>query len=325
MKKITHYLIDHTPKTVKKIVPGFIKKRVAPATHEWTGSSVSDREERKVCFSNKLPQDISKQKLNQYIHPGSSPEEPVEGIDFDDYCKKWDELFGQRSEDYFKMHKLRYYELLNGFDCYIKGKEKPLVLEIGVSEFAVFYKYYFPGIRLVTLDRPKELNGFEADYCINTAGAERHYHIDLNKEKLSPGYGDPPLGKFDYIICTEVLEHLIVNPVGFLTDLLGILKPDGFLYLTTPNFFRYDNINKISNGVNPQMVYPGVEKNKDAHHHFREYEMNELLQFTAEAGGGIVENYFSGCWDNPELLEGILKDHPGQKSNLVFLIKHQSS
>jgi len=248
----------------------------------------------------------------------------VEGIAFDDYCKKWDEWFGQRLEDYFKMHKLRYHELLTAFDACIRGKEKPLVLEIGVSEFALFYRHYFPHIRLITLDRPKEQNGFEADYCINKAGAERHYHIDLNKEKLSPGYGDPPLGKFDFIICTEVLEHLIANPVEFLESLLAILHPGGYLYLTTPNFFRYDNVNKIKEGINPQMVYPGLEKNRDAHHHFREYEMNELLHFIEEAGGEVVENYFSGCWDNPELLAGVLKEHPEQQSNMVFVIKHKS-
>jgi len=52
--------------------------------------------------------------------------------------------------------------------------------------------------------------------------------------------------------------------------------------------------------------------------------MNELLKFIGEAGGEVVENYFSGCWDNPELLEGVLKEHPEQKSNLVFVIKQQN-
>lgn len=286
MKKIARHLADHTPEALKKIVPGFIKQRI-----------------------------------NRYIHHTGG--NPGEGIDRAGYEKQWQEQFGERLEDYFKMHKLRYFELLTSFDYYIKDKQDPLVLEIGVSEFAVFYKRYFPGIRLVTVDRPKELNGFQADYCLNTAGAERHYHIDLNKENLSAGYGEPPLGTFDYIICTEVLEHLVVNPVEFLKSLLAILKPGGFLYLTTPNFFRYDNMNKLNDGVNPQMVYPGAGKNKDAHHHFREYEMNELLQFIREAGGETVENYFSGCWDNPELSEGILKEHPQQKSNLVFVIKQQ--
>jgi len=36
----------------KFLAPPFFKKRVAPATHEGTGGSVSDREEEKVCFSS---------------------------------------------------------------------------------------------------------------------------------------------------------------------------------------------------------------------------------------------------------------------------------
>ena len=107
MKKTANYIAKHTPGAIKKIVPGFIKERI-----------------------------------NRYIHraDGSAGEG---GIDLPGYEKKWQEQFGERLEDYFKMHKQRYYELLRSFDYYIKDKQEPLVLEIGVSEFAIFYKHYF--------------------------------------------------------------------------------------------------------------------------------------------------------------------------------------
>jgi len=67
------------------------------------------------------------------------------------------------------------------------------------------------------------------------------------------------------------------------------------------------------------MIYPGHGKNQHAQHHFREYDMNELVQFVNEAGGQVIENYFSGCWDNSELLNGVLREHPEQKANLEIL------
>jgi hypothetical protein len=123
-------------------------------------------------------------------------------------------------------------------------------------------------------------------------------------------------------MCTEVLEHLVVNPVEFLGSLINLLAAGGFLYLTTPNFFRLENLEKINCRINPQVVFPKRGENFDAHHHYREYDMEELVRFVGEAGGKVVARYFSGCWDEDALLSGILKEHPERKANLVLVVQH---
>ncbi len=239
------------------------------------------------------------------------------------YEEKWRELFGQRQENYFAMHRRRYYELFNALahSC-PRGGRDALVLEIGVSEFLPLYRHFFPSLRLVTIDRPLASHGFDPAYCLERGGAERHYQVDLNVVALAPDFGAPPLGRFDYVVCTEVLEHLVVNPVEFLGSLLSLLQPEGLLYLTTPNFFRSENLDKIARRINPQMVYPRRGQNADAHHHFREYDMGELRAFVAEAGGRVVVSLYSDCWENGPPAGAVPRE---QRANLVLLAGRASA
>jgi SAM-dependent methyltransferase len=254
--------------------------------------------------------------------PGDRSFPDQEYLDPARYGEKWQEWFGHRSEGYFAMHRRRYYELFNALACFYREmKQDARVLELGVSEFLLFYKLFFPGIRLVTADRPLAQHGFAASFCLEKGGAERHYEIDLNREELTPAFGSPPLGRFDYVVCTEVLEHLIVNPVEFLKSLLSLLSPGGRLYLTTPNFFRHENLEKISRGVNPLMIYPPRGGNMDAHHHFREFAMAELLAFAVEAGGKAIFHCHSGCWDPEEPGAPGFIAQPERRSNLVLVIE----
>jgi 2-polyprenyl-3-methyl-5-hydroxy-6-metoxy-1,4-benzoquinol methylase len=163
------------------------------------------------------------------------------------------------------------------------------------------------------------MGGTSAGYSIAHWGAERHYNIDLSSETVSREWGAPPLGLFDYIVCAEVLEHLIVNPVEFISSLLGLLRPSGYLYLTTPNFFSHGHLSQIEKREHPMPVYPRQGENKDHHHHFREYSLKELVAFTQEAGGNVVESQYSDCWDDEEVKERLLRDHPDLSSNLVVV------
>jgi hypothetical protein len=244
------------------------------------------------------------------------------------YNRLWQELVAAHpasSREYFDLHRKRYFELFNNMAYYLQEKMSPLVLEIGVSGFLPLYKQIFPDITLVTVDRPVEMGGVDASFCIGNCKAERHYSIDLNVDRLSKDRGALALGTFDFVVCAEVIEHLVVNPVEFISSLIGLLDSEGYLYLTTPNFFSYHNLQKIRQRVNPQAVFPGHAKDRHCSHHFREYEMNELQCFVREAGGRIVNAYFSDCWEEDWLVKGPLSEHPEQRANLVLIAARQES
>ena len=99
---------------------------------------------------------------------------------------------------------------------------------------------------------------------------------------------------------------------------MSLLKPSGYLYLTTPNFFSRSNCKLLFKQQNPQKLYPKSLDNQDAHYHNREYEMKELCKIFENSGGQIIYSYWSDCWDELNTEDQIPNC---MLSNLVFLIK----
>lgn len=57
-------------------------------------------------------------------------------------------------------------------------------------------------------------------------------------------------GSFEGVFCCEVLEHLTTNPTAMLAEIHRVLKPNGWLMLTTPNVARLSNILGLLHGRN---------------------------------------------------------------------------
>jgi len=53
-----------------------------------------------------------------------------------------------------------------------------------------------------------------------------------------------PDGFFDLVIFTEIIEHL-TNPFFALSEIRRVLKPGGWLLITTPNVSRSQNVIKL--------------------------------------------------------------------------------
>jgi len=225
-------------------------------------------------------------------------------------------IIGQR--EYLPQHKRRFHELFNACSYLLAHRPSPRLLEFGASEFSSFYKQLIPGLRLHLSDRPTPTDyiGFTERVGFERLGCDAYFAIDLeHPAQLGVAQQPGPRPRdYDLIVFAEVLEHLVVNPVDLLSGLLRLLKPEGFLYLTTPNLFRAENRERWLALENPQQIYPAADGNWDRHHHHREYGAAELLRFAQQAGGEVVAFYYSDCWDQPS--ECALDE----RSNLVFLI-----
>ncbi len=78
---------------------------------------------------------------------------------------------------------------------------------------------YFKNSTVYTLDIDPSSNAtYIADICSNNSNL-----IENNK--------------FDYLVCTEVLEHTL-NPFDAVNEIYRILKPGGLLFLSVPFNFR---------------------------------------------------------------------------------------
>src|SRR6185436_4985835 len=92
-----------------------------------------------------------------------------------------------------------------------------------------------------------------SDYCESSVGIDVPESIHgLSKADLVyDGKKIPfPDGEFDYVLCTEVMEHT-KEPSDFLSEIYRVLKNGGVLIMTTPfmvplheapnDFFRFTN------------------------------------------------------------------------------------
>jgi len=68
----------------------------------------------------------------------------------------------------------------------------------------------------------------------------RFTSVDLNKD-FSNMFG---VNTFDVIVAIEIIEHL-ENPIAFVKECNKVLKPDGYLLLTTPNVLGTESIMQL--------------------------------------------------------------------------------
>lgn len=80
-------------------------------------------------------------------------------------------------------------------------------------------------------------------------------------------------GEFDMVLCCEILEHLAMDPSHMLREIHRVLRPDGFLVLTTPNVASIENMLTLARGCSIYHAYSGFGIYG---RHAREYTPREL-------------------------------------------------
>lgn len=108
-------------------------------------------------------------------------------------------------------------------------------------------------------------------------------HFDAEKDRFP--YPDD---HFCTVLCCELIEHLASDPMHMLSEINRILKPGGYLVLTTPNIGSLRALSAILQGYHPgffpayiRPAAPGEET--DARHN-REYTPREIRRLLLDAG-----------------------------------------
>ena len=91
---------------------------------------------------------------------------------------------------------------------------------------------------------------------------------------------------FDGIICCELIEHLFNDPAHMLHESNRVLKPGGWLLLTTPNITSYHMIRKAVMGIHPleHSLYFHKKYGSIPIQHTREYTFWEIVEFLGLSG-----------------------------------------
>lgn len=160
---------------------------------------------------------------------------------------------GTHSLDYNRVHSRRFLNSYNWIANYLQPNLK--ILELGGSGL---FSYII-----------QDLN---PSFQIDSTNTDLRYKLDLNSQS------------YDFILNMEVIEHIkdqnsnSIGEIGcftksgvntFLSECYRLLKPNGLMFLTTPNLTSLDNIHRILHHLPPINYYP----------HFREYSIGELKEF----------------------------------------------
>ncbi len=155
-------------------------------------------------------------------------------------------------------------------------------LEIGAMPytFTLLMKRFHPyALTLLDFDASgdRERN---ATIRLPAFGEEHQFHsalYDIEHEALP--FTDQ---QFDGTLCCEVLEHPTADPIRMLESIHRVLKPNGWLVLTTPNVANLQNILALLHGRNVYKPYEVVFG--PTWRHNREYTAPEVVDLLTMTG-----------------------------------------
>lgn len=106
---------------------------------------------------------------------------------------------------------------------YVMNIKSLEILEVGCGYGYLTYSLNKRGLETTGIDLSKTAIDYAKTYF-----GENYYNIEISK------YSKSTDKKYDLVIATEVIEH-VINPLSFILDCLTLLKPNGHILLTTPN------------------------------------------------------------------------------------------
>ncbi|HVQ36648.1 MAG TPA: methyltransferase domain-containing protein [Pyrinomonadaceae bacterium] len=123
-------------------------------------------------------------------------------------------------------------------------------------------------------------------HILENSETNDRFEFDYTPVNVERDLFPAPDSSYDLVLCCELLEHLLINPSHMLYEVHRVLKPGGYLLLTTPNVLRWGNVFSLIKGRNINDSYHG---NGIYGRHNREYSMDEVSQLLVANGFSIEQ------------------------------------
>lgn len=114
--------------------------------------------------------------------------------------------------------------------------------------------------------------------------------VQLSYEHFSCEQGPFPYpdSLFEVVLCCEVIEHLLIDPIRCMQEIKRVLRPGGTLIVTTPNVARLENVLRLIAGANLYDPYSGYGPYG---RHNREYNRHELVKLLEHVGFSVPQHF----------------------------------
>jgi SAM-dependent methyltransferase len=228
-------------------------------------------------------------------------EPPLPTVQNTELLKKYaDELIAQSRDpedvrSYYEGHRNRLSFDLDYADKFFRPGQK--ILEVGSIPYLVTVPLMQKNYDVMTLDKVtgEYVPGIVKKYKINSI------ICNLDNEPILAGDG-----AFDGIIMNEVFEHLRMNLIFSMREILRVLRPGGLLLLSTPNMRSISGLYNLLVLGEAYACMGGIYNNYsyierlDVMGHVREYTPKEVTNFLRIIGfeieGIIYRGGYSGSW-----------------------------
>ncbi|HOZ80661.1 MAG TPA: methyltransferase domain-containing protein [Candidatus Woesebacteria bacterium] len=180
-------------------------------------------------------------------------------------------------DSYYQTHQDRFAVILKNISN-LKLSPKSSILDIGCYPLYLFQELEKQGYQLSGISSQHE--------SVNQPSIKT-----LNIETTNFPYQD---NSFDLVIFTEVIEHLTTNLDGIFKEIRRVLKPGGYVLLTTPNVLKIHNI--LSLLFNQNIYFSLDQLNQPINYrHQREYTLSEIKTLQEKVGlKPIIARTFTG-------------------------------
>ena len=150
------------------------------------------------------------------------------------------------------------------------------------------------------LDRTRlDVTGIDIDPDRVAPVIDRHgldvRECDVERDELPVGSNS-----VDLLLATELVEHLRIDPLHALREFRRVLRPDGILYVVTPNQYRIGSIWRFvrGEGAISHAHYEFSKLERLGHMgHVREYAPADLRELLRKEGFRIKRHEFSNFGD----------------------------
>lgn len=188
--------------------------------------------------------------------------------------------YGQTDESYLHWHAQRFLRTKDLFDQRHPNAASCTMLDIGAHWLHQSLLYAMDGQRMIAVDVGGVLNV----QSVRAMAADNNITLlPISDLSVATVFDELAPASVDYVLFTEILEHITFNPVAMWQAIGRVLKPGGKVIIITPNYYFWQSrawgfgrfARRMGGGIPVSEIIEQITYG----HHWKEYSGREIVRY----------------------------------------------